>query len=105
MRGIGGIDLASIEAEWAALDAKSEEHTSELQSPMYLVCRRLREKKSYDERGRNQRNWPPRLGTIRCLCLWRLWRDGGEVFHRTATDRRLEGYPIRSPGRTGHGDI
>src|SRR5437879_8110989 len=28
-----------------ALDARSEEHTSELQSPMYLVCRLLLEKK------------------------------------------------------------
>src|SRR5437763_6527733 len=26
-------------------DRRSEEHTSELQSPMYLVCRLLREKK------------------------------------------------------------
>src|SRR5437879_6829796 len=29
----------------AALRARSEEHTSELQSPMYLVCRLLLEKK------------------------------------------------------------
>src|SRR5437764_1058583 len=28
------------------LDRRSEEHTSELQSPMYLVCRLLREKKN-----------------------------------------------------------
>src|SRR5437879_10552176 len=28
-----------------AADARSEEHTSELQSPMYLVCRLLLEKK------------------------------------------------------------
>src|SRR5437879_12380202 len=28
-------------------DARSEEHTSELQSPMYLVCRLLLEKKKY----------------------------------------------------------
>src|SRR5437879_7211914 len=30
-------------------DARSEEHTSELQSPMYLVCRLLLEKKNKDE--------------------------------------------------------
>src|SRR5437762_11147448 len=30
--------------QWPA-DARSEEHTSELQSPMYLVCRLLLEKK------------------------------------------------------------
>src|SRR5437764_8440458 len=29
--------------------ARSEEHTSELQSPMYLVCRLLLEKKKHDE--------------------------------------------------------
>src|SRR5437762_5105857 len=29
----------------AAIRLRSEEHTSELQSPMYLVCRRLLEKK------------------------------------------------------------
>src|SRR5437764_6232601 len=29
----------------AKVDARSEEHTSELQSPMYLVCRLLLEKK------------------------------------------------------------
>src|SRR5437763_8536930 len=34
-------------ASWAlaSIDARSEEHTSELQSPMYLVCRLLLEKK------------------------------------------------------------
>src|SRR5437762_2090862 len=38
-------------------DARSEEHTSELQSPMYLVCRLLLEKKkTYKPRRR-----PPRL--------------------------------------------
>src|SRR6202011_6421251 len=30
-----------------ALAIRSEEHTSELQSPMYLVCRLLLEKKTY----------------------------------------------------------
>jgi len=29
------------------IDPRSEEHTSELQSPMYLVCRLLLEKKKY----------------------------------------------------------
>src|SRR5437762_9655547 len=31
--------------EWELKDQRSEEHTSELQSPMYLVCRLLLEKK------------------------------------------------------------
>src|SRR5437763_9935803 len=35
----------------AAKDLRSEEHTSELQSPMYLVCRLLLEKK---KQGRGQ---------------------------------------------------
>src|SRR3712207_7168009 len=39
-----------IEAEKAGLDARSEEHTSELQSRQYLVCRLLLEKK---KRARN----------------------------------------------------
>src|SRR5437762_10289388 len=36
-------------ADWAA---RSEEHTSELQSPMYLVCRLLLEKKNHITRRR-----------------------------------------------------
>src|SRR5437763_7227670 len=32
-----------------AVGARSEEHTSELQSPMYLVCRLLLEKKKKDK--------------------------------------------------------
>src|SRR5437762_9982700 len=36
---------ASPDAPVAESDARSEEHTSELQSPMYLVCRLLLEKK------------------------------------------------------------
>src|SRR5437763_11545915 len=41
---------------------RSEEHTSELQSPMYLVCRLLLEKK----------NSP--LGTTRLGRIWGRWR-------------------------------
>src|SRR5215210_8616813 len=37
--------LARLRAVGARADARSEEHTSELQSPMYLVCRLLLEKK------------------------------------------------------------
>src|SRR3712207_8100588 len=33
------------QAEWGRLPARSEEHTSELQSRQYLVCRLLLEKK------------------------------------------------------------
>src|SRR5437763_10894920 len=44
-----GTDHSTIAAaamvEWSVPAARSEEHTSELQSPMYLVCRLLLEKK------------------------------------------------------------
>src|SRR5437763_8716810 len=36
-------------ADHRAAEARSEEHTSELQSPMYLVCRLLLEKKKKKE--------------------------------------------------------
>src|SRR5256885_12053459 len=41
--GGGGVDLAG--AEGATVGRRSEEHTSELQSPCNLVCRLLLEKK------------------------------------------------------------
>src|SRR5437879_10125110 len=43
--GICGTDIHVLEGDVGAADARSEEHTSELQSPMYLVCRLLLEKK------------------------------------------------------------
>src|SRR5437763_8675517 len=47
------IDLASVGRMRVAFDSRalprSEEHTSELQSPMYLVCRLLLEKKNVRE--------------------------------------------------------
>src|SRR5436189_4355400 len=36
---------AAAENSWSSSARRSEEHTSELQSPMYLVCRLLLEKK------------------------------------------------------------
>src|SRR5436189_6053114 len=39
-------------ALWSETVARSEEHTSELQSPMYLVCRLLLEKKKKQEATR-----------------------------------------------------
>src|SRR5437762_8984403 len=38
-----------------AATARSEEHTSELQSPMYLVCRLLLEKKKKTKKQHNKR--------------------------------------------------
>src|SRR5437879_7605930 len=43
----------SFKAEWPAT-LRSEEHTSELQSPMYLVCRLLLEKKKKKKNINNQ---------------------------------------------------
>src|SRR5437879_7659290 len=41
----GGRFRRRMDHESGALQSRSEEHTSELQSPMYLVCRLLLEKK------------------------------------------------------------
>src|SRR5437879_7422500 len=38
-------------AGYGCASARSEEHTSELQSPMYLVCRLLLEKKTMGRNG------------------------------------------------------
>src|SRR5437879_9425533 len=43
---VGVVAVAvAVEVEVDGVDERSEEHTSELQSPMYLVCRLLLEKK------------------------------------------------------------
>src|SRR5437879_10381372 len=39
------LDRAEVDFRIVNLETRSEEHTSELQSPMYLVCRLLLEKK------------------------------------------------------------
>src|SRR5437762_7306702 len=54
---LGGV--MGIAADEAGIQFRSEEHTSELQSPMYLVCRLLLEKKksvSYGDRVRVARH-------------------------------------------------
>src|SRR5437879_8870299 len=38
-------------------DVRSEEHTSELQSPMYLVCRLLLEKKKKKKTNKNKKTY------------------------------------------------
>src|SRR5437879_10863040 len=40
-----GAQIETLVECWRGLPRRSEEHTSELQSPMYLVCRLLLEKK------------------------------------------------------------
>src|SRR5256885_10005354 len=45
-----GVDaMASVSADGNAVAIRSEEHTSELQSPCNLVCRLLLEKKTKDK--------------------------------------------------------
>src|SRR5437879_9972950 len=44
---------------------RSEEHTSELQSPMYLVCRLLLEKKKKTERSKTQHHNQEECSVIR----------------------------------------
>src|SRR5258708_25092791 len=55
LRQGGAFELAAhlaqaVEAECAAIPLRSEEHTSELQSPDHLVCRLLLEKKKRNTR-------------------------------------------------------
>src|SRR5256884_5133999 len=45
VRGTQRVTSQNPEATYAALDKRSEEHTSELQSRLHLVCRLLLEKK------------------------------------------------------------
>src|SRR5437763_8568157 len=42
--------LARVEPDLNQAQSRSEEHTSELQSPMYLVCRLLLEKKKKNKK-------------------------------------------------------
>src|SRR5437762_5166270 len=39
-----------VDRDWDRAGPRSEEHTSELQSPMYLVCRLLLEKKKNNQK-------------------------------------------------------
>src|ERR1039457_2423902 len=47
MQMLGGwLDQALVDQRWIIVGSRSEEHTSELQSPCNLVCRLLLEKKT-----------------------------------------------------------
>src|SRR5437764_8773199 len=84
---------------------RSEEHTSELQSPMYLVCRLLLEKKKRD----NSLPSPPEeVGTDRgrthsrpaCRCSH---RRGGRTAPGRGQCARRRHQACRAPGRPpGH---
>src|SRR2546422_1210046 len=47
----------------SGLEGRSEEHTSELQSRLHLVCRLLLEKKKkHNQSGSDDALWPPKQG-------------------------------------------
>src|SRR5437762_7708238 len=48
-------DAGEVQADPQGPQARSEEHTSELQSPMYLVCRLLLEKKKKKKINKNNK--------------------------------------------------
>src|SRR5437764_8505684 len=48
---------------------RSEEHTSELQSPMYLVCRLLLEKKKVQQQGSGKVKEYSITGVVSDLCV------------------------------------
>src|SRR5437764_11767648 len=49
VNALSGPDGVTIVSDKEVIVTRSEEHTSELQSPMYLVCRLLLEKKNHDK--------------------------------------------------------
>src|SRR5258708_24671248 len=63
LRGLGGVGLRGgdhvVGAGRRRRGVRSEEHTSELQSPDHLVCRLLLEKKNEPERTSNAANCSP----------------------------------------------
>src|SRR5438445_7551337 len=56
--GIGSVHLANLADDPRVSGLRSEEHTSELQSRQYLVCRLLLEKKK--KRYESETKWPSR---------------------------------------------
>src|ERR1017187_10735234 len=62
------LDVMDLERERGI--TRSEEHTSELQSPMYLVCRLLLEKKKKNtQKLSDKTSSPPPLSVVLCLPL------------------------------------
>src|SRR5437763_10374594 len=60
--GLEALIKLNAEAGRIELDERSEEHTSELQSPMYLVCRLLLEKKKKQQSDKT--SCPPQPKTL-----------------------------------------
>src|SRR5258708_11140530 len=69
---IPGTDCCCIMAVAISLDPtwpRSEEHTSELQSPDHLVCRLLLEKKKHVACAGVLNNGPPRSASTQRVCI------------------------------------
>src|SRR5258708_13677141 len=47
LRMVSDVSCHALCTKWVSVDTRSEEHTSELQSPDHLVCRLLLEKKKH----------------------------------------------------------
>ena len=58
--------LEQFVVESNLLSKRSEEHTSELQSPMYLVCRLLLEKKKQQQKKKKKQHSSPHLRQSIC---------------------------------------
>src|SRR5256885_4919558 len=77
----GGLSLALsgdlvVATESAKLTMRSEEHTSELQSPCNLVCRLLLEKKTHPtSRATHRAYWPPLLMPLPEAAYSASWTD------------------------------
>src|SRR5437762_9073979 len=70
-----------VELEVPFVARRSEEHTSELQSPMYLVCRLLLEKKKQTEKRKPPHDTERSLtGRVDFLPLWRVLYPPGPRF-------------------------
>src|SRR5689334_23939084 len=67
-KGLGqdfaGLGLEAVGAEIRQVEARSEEHTSELQSQFHLVCRLLLEKKKKKKRTHIPITSKPRIHTM-----------------------------------------
>src|SRR5437764_11562766 len=81
-RGWSRVDRAEVGRGGDGRGHRSEEHTSELQSPMYLVCRLLLEKKKKKRKRRNRERHKSSRGNARVG-----WRRGNKVRSRALGDR------------------
>src|SRR6202521_2353636 len=97
---LGKLDLMSTTM------LRSEEHTSELQSPIHLVCRLLLEKTRQVARGNRQRSGPDGArradaGTGRAATTWATPAgDGPRLPRRPLPPRRLFFFKYPAPPDT-----